>query len=320
MKNTILIVTMKLDPHADVVIDELHAIGWQAFRLNTEDLLFEYTFSLTPNDLHITDSLGREVSLNQVHAAYYRKPKAIKPYTELANTGAGDFSAQEGEELLRTLYKFPGIKWINDPYAIRQAQVKLPQLHIAATLGLRVPRTMITNRPDDARSFYNECHNDVICKSLITTTIAGPEGSLHSYTHRLKAEEIERQIDSVKFAPTLFQEWIPKQTEIRVTVFGTRVFACEIDSQSVPAASIDWRTVDPKTIPHKQVALPDEIGDSLLKLLTYYNLQFGAIDLIVTPSNEYVFLENNPNGQWYWIEMLTKMPMAKAMGELLSHH
>jgi glutathione synthase/RimK-type ligase-like ATP-grasp enzyme len=35
-------------------------------------------------------------------------------------------------------------------------------------------------------------------------------------------------------------------------------------------------------------------------------LTFGAIDLVQTPSGEYVFLEVNPSGQWLWLDdMLT---------------
>jgi hypothetical protein len=35
-----------------------------------------------------------------------------------------------------------------------------------------------------------------------------------------------------------------------------------------------------------------------------YQLNYGAIDLIVTPDNEYVFLENNPAGQFLFVEQL----------------
>ncbi|MEJ2669125.1 MAG: MvdD family ATP-grasp ribosomal peptide maturase, partial [Gammaproteobacteria bacterium] len=31
-------------------------------------------------------------------------------------------------------------------------------------------------------------------------------------------------------------------------------------------------------------------------------LNFGCIDMILTPDDEFVFLEVNPNGQWLWVE------------------
>ena len=39
-----------------------------------------------------------------------------------------------------------------------------------------------------------------------------------------------------------------------------------------------------------------------LFIFKYYNLNFGAFDYIVTPENEWIFLELNPNGQWLWLE------------------
>jgi D-alanine-D-alanine ligase-like ATP-grasp enzyme len=41
-------------------------------------------------------------------------------------------------------------------------------------------------------------------------------------------------------------------------------------------------------------------------------LNFGCIDFIVRPDGRMVFLECNPNGQWLWIEMATKMPISES--------
>ncbi len=46
-------------------------------------------------------------------------------------------------------------------------------------------------------------------------------------------------------------------------------------------------------------------------------LCYGAVDMIITPENEYVFLEVNPSGQWGWIEELTGMKISKAIATLL---
>ena len=54
-----------------------------------------------------------------------------------------------------------------------------------------------------------------------------------------------------------------------------------------------------------------------LELLRAYRLYYGAIDIAVTPEGDYVFFENNPYGQYLWIEDLTGMKMSQAMAELL---
>lgn len=69
--------------------------------------------------------------------------------------------------------------------------------------------------------------------------------------------------------------------------------------------------------PHESYVLPKEINVKLRMLMKKMNLHFGAIDMIVTPSGDYVFLEINPSGQWGWIEVLTKMPISEAIAEIL---
>ena len=68
---------------------------------------------------------------------------------------------------------------------------------------------------------------------------------------------------------------------------------------------------------HEPFNLPNIITKHILTLMKTWKLKFAAIDMIVTPSGEYVFLEVNPNGQWGWIETLTGMPITDSLVELL---
>jgi hypothetical protein len=45
-------------------------------------------------------------------------------------------------------------------------------------------------------------------------------------------------------------------------------------------------------------------------------LRFAAIDLLETDDG-YVFLELNPNGQWLWLELMTGVPLAAMLCDLL---
>jgi glutathione synthase/RimK-type ligase-like ATP-grasp enzyme len=55
-----------------------------------------------------------------------------------------------------------------------------------------------------------------------------------------------------------------------------------------------------------------------MSLVRRLGLEFGAIDLLLTPQGDYVFLEINPNGQWLWLEQMTGVPLTKAMCDLLT--
>ncbi len=55
-----------------------------------------------------------------------------------------------------------------------------------------------------------------------------------------------------------------------------------------------------------------------MRLMKALKINFGAIDMILTPEGEYVFLEVNPNGQWGWIEKLTGMPISQVIDDVVS--
>jgi D-alanine-D-alanine ligase-like ATP-grasp enzyme len=55
-----------------------------------------------------------------------------------------------------------------------------------------------------------------------------------------------------------------------------------------------------------------------MMLVRSYHLNFSAIDLILTPDGRYVFLENNPNGQFMWVEKLVpELEMTAALASCL---
>lgn len=117
----------------------------------------------------------------------------------------------------------------------------------------------------------------------------------------------------------IFQEYVKKAYEVRVTVIGKDVFAAKIDSQSEESAKVDWREAVAlgvvKVEPYK---LPCFLENQCLSLIQFYGLKFGAIDIIRQSDGEYVFLELNCNGQWLWVEERTGQPLLESMLKLLT--
>lgn len=52
-------------------------------------------------------------------------------------------------------------------------------------------------------------------------------------------------------------------------------------------------------------SLPAEVENLLRTLMARMGLEYGAIDLRLTPEGQYVFLEINPAGQFLYIEQDT---------------
>jgi hypothetical protein len=57
-----------------------------------------------------------------------------------------------------------------------------------------------------------------------------------------------------------------------------------------------------------------ESGSGLIQRL---ELDYGAVDLRLTPDDRYVFLEINPAGQWRFVEERTGQPITDAFASLL---
>ncbi len=114
----------------------------------------------------------------------------------------------------------------------------------------------------------------------------------------------------------VFQHYVAKDYELRITVIGERIFAGRINSQKHAESSVDWRhrPFDMEPEPH---ALPAEIGESILAFLHAFGLVYGAFDFVVMPDGRYVFLEINPGGQYMWVESVTGMPITEALADAL---
>jgi glutathione synthase/RimK-type ligase-like ATP-grasp enzyme len=102
-----------------------------------------------------------------------------------------------------------------------------------------------------------------------------------------------------------------------VTVIGQKIFAVEIDAQKSTRAKDDWRRYDLAHTTFQVHNLPCPIKLRITDLLRQLNLVFGCIDFIVTPDNQYIFLEINPMGQWYWAEALTGGAMLDSFVQML---
>jgi glutathione synthase/RimK-type ligase-like ATP-grasp enzyme len=198
------------------------------------------------------------------------------------------------------------------------------QLRTAASVGFRTPRTIITNNPVTALAFAESLPGDVAIKSLGAITVTAPDGDGGAvqyglFTRRVKLAELRTVNDTIRHLPTAFQEFIEKQYELRITVVGSHIFACRIESRSDDLTADDYR-FDTTRLRHSPDDCP-ELKDRLLAYMRAFGITFGCFDIMVTQAHEPVFVECNVNGQWQWVENLTGLQIGRAIAqELLTAH
>lgn len=108
---------------------------------------------------------------------------------------------------------------------------------------------------------------------------------------------------------------LPSKWHIRLTVAGRQMCATEIHQPD--GAHLDWRHDRDAVSDLRRCPVPHDIRRGVTTLLQQAGLLYGALDFIVTPSGEWIFLEINPNGQWAWITS-TRHLIATAIADLLT--
>ena len=317
----ILIITNKCDSHADAVIRVLRESQKGVFRLNTEDLLSKYSVGLHINERGewrgvVEDELGRVLHLEELRSGWIRKPSYKLTGQELSNVAA-DYVLSELKSLMDVFYSLPNIVWVNDPFCANRARVKFQQLVLAKQLGVKTPRTIITSNPKAARHFVIACGGDVLIKSIYTSNVTIDGMNRGILSKRISISEFEEFSDTIHLCPTLIQEYCEKQFELRVTIIGASIFAVKLESQKNIETKVDWRS-NTYLNPHDTFELPEDIRQFCLSFMREQRLIYGAMDFIVTPGNDYVFLENNPFGNYQWLEEATNIDLTGELARLLS--
>jgi MvdD family ATP-grasp ribosomal peptide maturase len=318
---SILIITHSTDNESVARVSETIARkGGHTIRLDTDrypaDVRLTAYYASGEERLTLTNEEG-EFDLREVSAVWHRRisfgarlPKTLDK--QLRHASLGETSAA-AHGMLASLKAFR----MDHLHHIRHAENKQLQLQVARELELDIPRTLTTNDPGTVRAFAESCENGIVTKMLSSFAIYDEGKELVVFTNPVKPEDLE-DLSGLSLCPATFQESLPKSLEIRVTVVGQRVMSAAVDSQVSARATHDWRRDGLRLIQDWQpYQLPLEIEEKILRLMDYFSLNYGAIDIILTPAGKHVFLELNPCGEFFWLERSPGLPISEAIADVL---
>lgn len=318
---TVLIVTQSQDREViSSVIEAIATQGGEAFRFDTDrfptQTQLEVYFGEGTERFVLTDG-ANQLNLQDVSAVWYRRIRMGAGIPTTMDAQLRQASVQESQVTILGAIASLNVFHLDSVLNIRRAEHKQLQIQVARSLGLETPRTLITNNPEAVLKFARECESGIVTKMLSAFAICDRGQEQVVFTNSVKPEDLEN-LEGLRFCPMCFQENIPKALELRTTIVGQQVFTGAIDSQSLPKARHDWRRQALTLIDAWQpYDLPQEIAAKLLKLMEYFQLNYGACDLILTPDGRYIFLEINPVGEFYWLEKYASLPISQAIANLL---
>ena len=316
----VLILSTRFDVATDSVVAQLATIGTEAVRVNTEDFPFDTRISI---DLP-AGAVDGEFALHDIRTDGACRPRSVwmrrlrlPPLLDGMEQGAYEFAAREARSALLGMGFISGAPTMNPTAEGWAAENKVYQLSVASDVGLDVPPTVITNSPDRVRRAFNDYQGQMVVKAVRSGYAELDRGPVAVYTRQVLDEHLA-SIESVRLAPSIYQPLLRKRTDVRVTIVGDRLWAAEIHSQSDPHAAIDWRRTERPDLLHTVLALPEGVSRGLMALMRRLGLVFGAIDLVRTPEDRFVFLEVNPSGQWLWLESSLEFPISRSIADWLT--
>jgi hypothetical protein len=319
----ILIIAEHDDPHADQVAQMLQQRGVESVRFAQTDFptRAELSLSYTPRGKarHTLRVEDRQIDLNGLKSVWYRLGAYPVPHGHLAEQHHRDYVAEESRCFLHDAWHSLDCPWIPAPhFVVQRAQLKATQLRVAGELGFELPPTLVSNSPDDFLDFYREHNGQIVSKQAGFALIRHGIGQYVRYTDVVSRRDVG-YAHAVRYCPIIFQAYVPKRVELRITVVGNRVFPAEIRSQQSNHTRHDWRRYDHLKTGYAWHTLPAEVETRCARLVERLGLNYGAIDMIQTPDDRYVFLEVNPQGQCQWIEEVTGLPINDALCDLLAN-
>jgi MvdD family ATP-grasp ribosomal peptide maturase len=320
---TVLIITHSQDNESIPLV--LQAItsqgGGKVFRFNTDRFPTEASLDIyygKDSERLILADNDQKLDLSEVSAVWYRRIRMGARIPKTMDSQLRQAAIQESRvTIIGMIASIKGFH-LDSQSSIRLAENKQLQLQIARELGLDTPRTLTTNNPQAVREFALKCEEGMVTKMLSSFAVYDEKGREKVvFTNPVKPEDLEN-LDGLRFCPMTFQEQVPKALELRTTIVGKRIFTAAVDSQALDKARFDWRKQGLELIDAwEHYNLPQDVEEKLLKLMAYFGLNYGAIDIILTPDNRHVFLEVNPVGEFFWLERRPGLPISQAIADIL---
>lgn len=317
---TILVLGAMRDPHVAWVVQELHERS--ELHVIVLDYLSDTTFAFNMDASGKLDLLVNGVNLPSKYIVW--DCVKILPGTSLYLLGDQEYTGYAAVEW-RAFYKLicatNGDNVVNSLLS-RLCMVKPYQQMVAATVGLKVAPTLVTNSQDEARRYAANNSNELIMKSLSSAKFQPASEGEPIYrnvmTMRVTEEDLNgATIEEIRCCPHFLQKKIGKAFELRVVYVDGAIFAFKIDSQKYKTTEVDWR-YGIGALEYTPFELDTDVSYRISCFMKAMGLFSGSLDLIVDKEGQYWFLECNQQGAWGWLDELANGVIRRAFAAALA--
>ena len=316
----ILILSNHGDTSTDIVSDWLNYYKKTFIRINSDDIIDEkYLLKLTNGNIEIKMN-DKRLSFEDINVVWMRKFGNFKDTTSfktLVNTNKYRFDLVE---LLQNEYRrvvvtifimLQNKKWLTKYTSTRLN--KLQMLRTAYSCGLSIPDTIVTNYKDilDKNKRY-------ISKSLENTIDIRISEEEYGVMYTSSINTTQYKLIPSKFAPSLIQEEIIKEYELRIFYLCGKLYPMAIFSQDDDQTKTDFRKYN-NSRPNRFVPckIDDKTAEQIKVFMNKIDLNCGSLDFIKSKNGKLYFLEVNPTGQFGMVDFPCNYGLHQKVAETL---
>lgn len=318
----VLILSDERDKTCDVVCSYLYRLQVPFIRINSiTSNKTDVVISGSSNEISVRLKFEENiVDLKNIKKTWFRRGLLYLCDYEsflLSLSELDQFIENESNTLKGFLYEsMSANQKINDPTQYNYN--KLRALSNAVRVGFNIPNTIISRKGNEIREFIDK-NERCITKSIQDFY------EKHISNHCIIVGEVSRvnlkDVSEDSYWYSLFQQEVSKKYELRVFYFCGKIYAMAIFSQLDKNSELDYRAVSPndqhpnRMVPYK---LHKDIKKKIEKLMKLLKLESGSLDFIVTPDNQYYFLEVNPVGQFNYLSELCNYYIERDIAKYLA--
>lgn len=301
----VAIFSFRDDLHARLITELIRNTGHHCHHIATDSIAYRASITWRADMGCLRDTDGELVAPADLDTIWWRRVKGGQRLEGTADDKVRSLiSVESRTAMFGCMFNLFHGRWVNDPMADTRADNKLVQIHTAQKLGWKVPETLVSNDPEEIRSFIRDLNGMAIVKAVCGI----PEISIP--TRQVTLSDLEDD-DALNACPAIYQELIPGERHLRIHVFGSDILTVQIESHH-----LDWRPY--LDSPMVLFNLPDEWADLCLRLVRGLGLEMGIIDAKLNDNDEIIFLEINPQGQFLFLEPLLDIPLSTHMASFLA--
>lgn len=321
-ERALVILGTKTDPHVNRVKKEIEKRG------DTKVFVFDYHDD-TRFVVRVSETGDVRIKVNGEtiprNCLVWDRNK-ILPGTELYIQGDDETSTGYVAQEWRAFYTL--VCGLNEGRVVnslesRRCMIKPYQQVVAASVGMPVPETLVTNNKVSALEFQRNARDGLIMKSVSAGKVkpAGDGGEYIPYnvmTMRVSEDNLNEATEAeIGYCPHFFQEEIKKDYELRIVVVGDSVIPFRIGSQVRRTTEVDWRK-GVQLIEFTPCEIDIGLRSKLKQFMSKIGFFAGSVDIIVDKTDKHWFLECNQDGAWGWLDDIVKGEVSRVFAQELS--